>query len=82
MRISRRDVMKVGLAAGMAVSVPGVLRAQTAPTAARTVRMVMNDDLRAFDPVYTSATITTNHALALYDTLFGLDSKLMPQLRC
>ncbi|UPJ47873.1 ABC transporter substrate-binding protein [Bradyrhizobium sp. 200] len=80
MRISRRDLVKTGLAAGVAVSIPRVLRAQTASTAARTVRMVMGSgDLRVFDPIYTTATITNHHGAAIYDTLFSLDSKLMPQ---
>lgn len=78
MTISRRDLMKVGLAAGTALSIPSVLRAQATPTAARTVRMVMGD-LRVFDPVVTTATITADHGLAIYDTLFALDSKLTPQ---
>ncbi|MER9560363.1 ABC transporter substrate-binding protein [Mesorhizobium sp. M0323] len=78
MTISRRDLIKMGVAAGTAISIPSVLRAQTAPTAARTVGMVMGD-LRVFDPIFTTATETANHALAIYDTLFALDSKLMPQ---
>ncbi|UVK49978.1 ABC transporter substrate-binding protein (plasmid) [Mesorhizobium sp. AR02] len=79
MTISRRNLIKVGLAAGTALSIPTVLRAQTAPTAARTVRMVMNADLSIFDPIFTTTTITANHGMAIYDTLFALDSKFMPQ---
>ncbi|MER9108067.1 ABC transporter substrate-binding protein [Mesorhizobium sp. M0848] len=78
MTISRREIIKMGLAAGTVLSIPSVLRAQTTPTAARTVRMVMGD-LSVFDPVVTTATITANHGLAVYDTLFALDSKLTPQ---
>ncbi|MDX8480127.1 ABC transporter substrate-binding protein [Mesorhizobium sp. VK24D] len=78
MTICRRDLIKAGLAAGAAISIPSVLRAQIAPTAARTVRMVM-DDLATFDPTVTTATITGNHGLAIYDTLFALDSKLIAQ---
>lgn len=79
MTLSRRDLIKASLAAGTAVSMPSVMRAQTAPTAARTVRMVMSGDLRVFDPIFTTATITAAHGLAIYDKLFALDSKLMPQ---
>ncbi|MET4391556.1 peptide/nickel transport system substrate-binding protein [Bradyrhizobium sp. F1.4.3] len=78
MTISRRDLIKSTLAGGMAVSVPSVVRAQTAPTASRSVRMVMNGDLRNFDPVSSTGTITADHALAIYDTLFSQDSKGMP----
>ncbi|MER8563736.1 ABC transporter substrate-binding protein [Mesorhizobium sp. M0578] len=79
MIISRRDLVKVGLAAGTALSLPSVLRAQTAPSGARTVHMVMGNDLRIFDPITTTALSTQNHGSAIYDTLFALDSKFMPQ---
>ncbi|MGX5832278.1 ABC transporter substrate-binding protein [Mesorhizobium sp. 43Arga] len=79
MFISRRGLIKAGMAAGAAASLPSVLRAQTAPTDARTVRMVMNGDLSVFDPILTPAGITANHALAIYDTLFAQNSKLAPQ---
>ncbi|MGR9411830.1 MULTISPECIES: ABC transporter substrate-binding protein [Rhizobium] len=76
MRTSRRDLMKMGVAAGMAVSIPSILRAQT--TDARTVRMVMGD-LQVFDPVFTTSDITQFHGLAIYDTLFALDVNLVAQ---
>ncbi|MER8583129.1 ABC transporter substrate-binding protein [Mesorhizobium sp. M1423] len=77
MTISRRDLIKFGVAAGTALSIPSVLRAQT--TEARTVRMVKNGDLSVFDPTLTTANITADHGAAVYDTLFALDSKFMPQ---
>jgi peptide/nickel transport system substrate-binding protein len=79
MTITRRDLIKTSLAAGTVVSMPSVARAQTAPTAARAVRMVKAGDLRVFDPIFTTAGITAEHGLAIYDTLFALDSKLTPQ---
>ncbi|RWQ13742.1 MAG: ABC transporter substrate-binding protein, partial [Mesorhizobium sp.] len=39
----------------------------------------MHADLVIFDPILSTTTITANHSLAIYDTLFALDSKLMPQ---
>ncbi|MER9794768.1 ABC transporter substrate-binding protein, partial [Mesorhizobium sp. M0213] len=78
MTISRREIIKTGLAAGTVLSLSSVLRAQAASTAARTVRMVMGN-LSVFDPIFTTADETANHALAIYDTLFSLDSKLVPQ---
>ncbi|MER8412989.1 ABC transporter substrate-binding protein [Mesorhizobium sp. M1342] len=77
--LSRRELMKAGLAAGTALSMPSVLRAQTAPTDARTVRMVMAGELSVFDPIFTTATITGDHGFVIYDTLFSPDSKFMPQ---
>ncbi|MBT1516484.1 ABC transporter substrate-binding protein [Bradyrhizobium sp. SRL28] len=79
MTISRRDLIKTSVAASAAVSMPSVIRAQTGPTAARTVRMIKSGDLRVFDPIFTTALITAEHGYAIYDTLFALDSKLTPQ---
>lgn len=41
--------------------------------------MVKSSSLSIFDPVVTTTNMTMDHALAIYDTLFSLDSKLMPQ---
>ncbi|RWQ17660.1 ABC transporter substrate-binding protein [Mesorhizobium sp.] len=79
MIISRRDLVKVGLAAGTALSIPSVLRAQTASSGARPVHMVVTGDLRVFDPISTTSTGTQIHGFAIYDTLFAPDSKFMPQ---
>ncbi|MER9470528.1 ABC transporter substrate-binding protein [Mesorhizobium sp. M0482] len=77
MTISRRNLFKAGLAAGAALSMPSVLRAQTAAADARAVRMALGN-LRVFDPVVTASDDTVTHALAIYDTLFGADSKFGP----
>ncbi|MGX9147941.1 ABC transporter substrate-binding protein [Mesorhizobium sp. 128a] len=77
MTISRREIIKTGLAAGAALSVPSILRAQTSPTSDRTVRMVMGN-LSVFDPVVTTSDYTQDHAGAIYDTLFDADSNLEP----
>ncbi|MGR9272677.1 ABC transporter substrate-binding protein (plasmid) [Rhizobium leguminosarum] len=79
MIISRRDLLKTSLAAGTVLSMPSVLQAQSALTDARTVRMVKIGGLTVFDPVVTTANITLDHSNAIYDTLFSLDSKFMPQ---
>ncbi|CAH2394406.1 ABC transporter substrate-binding protein [Mesorhizobium ventifaucium] len=79
MAISRREIIKTGLAAGAAVSIPAVLRAQTLPADARTVRVVKPGFLTVFDPVATTTYNSADHGLAVYDTLFALDSKFIPQ---
>ncbi|MBY3123034.1 ABC transporter substrate-binding protein [Rhizobium laguerreae] len=76
MKTSRRDLMKMGAAAGVAISMPSILRAQA--TEARTVRMVMGD-LQVFDPVFTTSDTTQFHGLAIYDTLFALNAELVAQ---
>ncbi|MER9921295.1 MULTISPECIES: ABC transporter substrate-binding protein, partial [unclassified Mesorhizobium] len=78
MTISRRKLIKMGMAAGASLSMPSVLRAQTEPTAARTVRMMMGD-LTVFDPIFTTGDLTSIHGLGIYETLFALDSELKPQ---
>lgn len=81
MTISRRDLIKAGLAAGTALSMPSILRAQTSPDDARTVRMVMGD-LTVFDPLLSTSGITSMHGFAIYDTLFAFDLKgeVQPQM--
>lgn len=78
MTISRRNLFKAGIAVGTALSIPSVLRAQTSPSADRTVHMVKGS-LTIFDPVVTTSNTTVDHALAVYDTLFSNDSNFMPQ---
>ncbi|MER8615132.1 ABC transporter substrate-binding protein [Mesorhizobium sp. M1216] len=78
MTISRREVIKAGLAAGAAISVPSVLRAQTSPADSRTIRMVTGL-ASVFDPVVSTSTETIDHAFAIYDTLFAPDSQSTPQ---
>ncbi|MCO5966024.1 ABC transporter substrate-binding protein [Sinorhizobium meliloti] len=79
MTISRRNLFKAGLAAGAALSIPSLLRAQESPNAARTVHMVKSAGLTIFDPVVTTTNMTVDHAFAIYDTLFSFDSGFMPQ---
>lgn len=79
MTISRRNLLKQGIAVGTALSFPSVLRAQAAASNARTVRWVQQLSLRVFDPLLTSDDTTSMHALAIYDTLFAVDLKGIPQ---
>ncbi|MDX1017277.1 ABC transporter substrate-binding protein [Sinorhizobium medicae] len=78
MTISRRDLIKLTASAGAAITFPSVLRAQNAPPAATTVRMAMGT-VPNFDPILTTAGNTYEHALAIYDTLFQVDSNLVAQ---
>src|SRR5947207_7300501 len=82
MATSRRTFVKGTVATAAAISAPGLLKAQPAPTKARTVRAVLHGDLKIFDPIWTTANMTGNHGLLIYDTLFGLDDKrdVQPQM--
>ncbi len=74
--ISRRRVLRTGAALGMALGVPairGIGRASAADLS--TLKVIPEVDLKILDPVWTTATVTSTHALLIYDTLFGLDRK-------
>jgi peptide/nickel transport system substrate-binding protein len=50
--------------------------------AARTLRFVPQANLTSLDPVWTTATVTNNHAYYVFDTLYGADMDLVarPQM--
>src|ERR1700722_3684742 len=69
----RRDFL-----AGTAASLP-LSRAVAQTGKAGVLRYVPQADLTVIDPVMTTAYITRYHATAVYDQLYGIDSKLVPQ---
>ncbi|MBN9064764.1 MAG: ABC transporter substrate-binding protein [Rhizobiales bacterium] len=79
MSTTRRTFTKGAMAVAAAAAAPAIGRAQGAPPAARTIRAVMHGDLRVFDPIWTTANITSYHAHMVYDTLFGVDDQYRPQ---
>lgn len=46
---------------------------------ARTLRFVPQANLTSLDPVWTTAAVTRNFGLLVYDTLYGIDSSLTPR---
>src|SRR5207249_1255543 len=46
---------------------------------ARTLRFVPQADLANFDPIWSSAYIARNAGVLVWDTLYGMDDKLVPQ---
>ncbi len=44
-----------------------------------TLRVIPHADLTILDPTVSSATITADHSYMVYDTLFALDDKFLPQ---
>src|SRR3989440_1104118 len=79
MPTSRRAFVTGGAATAAVMSAPSLLKAQSAPTGARTLRAVLHGDLQVFDPIWTTANMTGNHTLLIYDTLFGMDENRRPQ---
>ncbi len=69
----RRTFMK-GAAASLLVA-PAIAQ----DTRASTLRFVPQANLTAFDPIWTTATVTNNHAYYVFDTLFAFDLAQKPQ---
>eukprot|EP01037_Dinobryon_pediforme_P012017 gene12017-12107_t len=49
------------------------------PAGSRTLVFVPQAALTSLDPVWTTATVTRNHAFLVFETLYGLDDALMPR---
>jgi peptide/nickel transport system substrate-binding protein len=71
----RRSFLKSTLAGAATLAIPqiGCTEAQ------KTITFVPHADLASLDPVWTTADITRNFALAVYDTLYGYDAEFNAQ---
>src|SRR5579884_956488 len=78
MTIKRRDVLKGAVAGAAALGMPGIVRAESQST----LTFVPHADLASLDPVWTTADITRNFSLAVYDTLYAFDAEfnVQPQM--
>ena len=65
----RRRQMMAGMAAGLAA--PSIAAAQSA----RLLRFVPSTDLSVTDPIFGTSFATRNHALLVFDTLYGVDEQ-------
>ena len=76
--MKRRDLLKSGLAGAAVLAMPNIGRSD----APGTITFVPHADLASLDPVWTTADITRNFSLAVYDTLYGFDAefKAQPQM--
>jgi peptide/nickel transport system substrate-binding protein len=63
-------------AAAVALLMPSLALAQGDK---QVLKMVPHADLKVTDPNFTTATITADHAMMVYDMLFAWDSKLSPK---
>ncbi len=73
--MKRRDV----IAAGAAAAISGGLARPSLAQGARVLRFVPQANLANPDPIWTTATVAYIHGYMIWDTLYGLDEKLMPQ---
>lgn len=76
----RRSLVASGATAllGSALGRPRLAAAQGAP-GRRILRFVPQADLALLDPIHSVAFVSRNHALMVYDTLYGWDSELRAQ---
>ena len=74
MGLNRRGIQGA-LAATLAIVLAGPMSAYSQSV----LRLVPQADLKILDTVQTTNNITSNHGYMIYDTLFSLDSKLMPK---
>jgi len=74
--MTRREFAVAASAASLAALGFG---ARACGAEAKTLRLIMRNDLRVLDPIWTTAYASRNHGYMIFDTLFALDSKLQPQ---
>jgi hypothetical protein len=75
--------MRYHLRCTLAVLFATTALAFTTPThAQKTLRAVMNSDLKILDPIWTTAYVVRNHGYMIYDTLFATDAngEIKPQM--
>jgi len=73
----RRDILKSAVAGTAVLAAPSIVQGQ----ASRTLRFVPHADPASLDPVWTTADVTRNVSLAVFDTLYGVDKGGKPHLQ-
>ena len=73
----RRNLMQGAATLGAATALPLFAIAQ--PTSARVMRFIPQSDIGVLDPIFTTAYVSRNHGLLIWDTLYGVDSEFKPQ---
>src|SRR5260370_41558661 len=75
LRMRRRSFLKSTLAGAATLAIPQIGRTE----ARNSITFVPHADLASLDPVWTTADVTRNFALAVYDTLYGYDAEFNAQ---
>jgi peptide/nickel transport system substrate-binding protein len=73
--MNRRQLLASGAAMAAALSAPHIARAADS----KVLRFIPQADLAVLDPVWTTAYVTRNHGMMVFDTLFGQDWSSQPQ---
>src|SRR5438874_13307581 len=71
----QRDFLKSSFVGAVALAAPRIVRAENQ----KTITFVPHADLASLDPVWTTADVTRNFSLAVYDTLYGFDAEFTVQ---
>src|SRR5580698_5319696 len=76
--MKRRNVIKGAVAISAVLASPRISRAD----GPKTVNFAPQADLASIDPVWTTADVTRNYSLAVFDTLYGYDAafSVQPQM--
>ena len=76
--MKRRDVLTSAAAVSATLAAPRISRAEGSGV----VTFVPHADLASIDPVWTTADITRNYSLAVFDTLYAYDAQfnVQPQM--
>jgi peptide/nickel transport system substrate-binding protein len=73
--MKRRSILKSAAAIATTLSAPRIARAD----GPKTVNFAPQSDLASLDPVWTTADITRNYSLAVFDTLYAYDANFQVQ---
>jgi peptide/nickel transport system substrate-binding protein len=80
MLTTRRTVLASSLA-GASLYGLGLGRRSARAQGQKLIRAVPHADLRVLDPIWTTANVSAYHGALIYDTLFGIDADLVPQMQ-
>ena len=75
--MKRRSILQGAVAGVAGAALPRFAIGQQAD--AKVLKFVPQANLTLLDPIITTAAVTANHAWMVYDTLFGVNSKLEPK---
>ncbi len=73
--LTRRSALRLGALGAASLALPHVARAE----GSKFLRFVPSADLAVRDPIFTTASVTANHACMVFDTLYGVDENFDPQ---
>jgi peptide/nickel transport system substrate-binding protein len=79
MKTTRRTFIGGTAASAALLAAPAIRTARAQAGDPNTIRAVLHGDLRALDPIWTTANVTNYHGGMIYDTLFGYDENYRPQ---